>query len=60
MKKWTTTQVAIEGHCDSRGLRVQPGAGSRRATAVGLPGESRRCRQPGDDHQQGQGTAVLQ
>jgi peptidoglycan-associated lipoprotein len=35
MKKWTTTQVAIEGHCDSRGSsEYNLALGSRRATAV--------------------------
>ena len=62
MKKWTTTQVTVEGHCDSRGsseYNLAPGLapGQRRE---GLPDESRRAGRPGDDHQQGQGTAVLQ
>jgi peptidoglycan-associated lipoprotein len=35
MKRWTTTQVTIEGHCDSRGSsEYNLGLGSRRATAV--------------------------
>ena len=35
MKKWTTTQVTIEGHCDSRGSsEYNLALGSRRATAV--------------------------
>ena len=35
MKKWTTTQVTVEGHCDSRGsAEYNLGLGSRRATAV--------------------------
>ena len=35
MKKWTTTQVAVEGHCDSRGSsEYNLALGSRRATAV--------------------------
>lgn len=35
MKKWTTTTIAIEGHCDSRGsAEYNLGLGSRRATAV--------------------------
>src|SRR5256885_1082402 len=35
MKKWTSTQVAIEGHCDERGSAgYNLGLGSRRATAV--------------------------
>jgi len=35
MKRWTSTQVMIEGHCDSRGsAEYNLGLGSRRATAV--------------------------
>ncbi len=35
MKKWTSTQVTIEGHCDERGSAgYNLGLGSRRATAV--------------------------
>jgi peptidoglycan-associated lipoprotein len=35
MKKWTTTQVTVEGHCDSRGSsEYNLGLGNRRATAV--------------------------
>jgi peptidoglycan-associated lipoprotein len=46
MKKWPSTQVTIEGHCDSRGsAEYNLGLGSRRADAVknylvslGVPG----------------------
>jgi peptidoglycan-associated lipoprotein len=35
MKKWTSVQVTLEGHCDSRGsAEYNPGLGNRRATAV--------------------------
>jgi len=35
LKKWTSTQVMLEGHCDSRGSpEYNLGLGSRRATAV--------------------------
>jgi peptidoglycan-associated lipoprotein len=35
MKKWTTTQVTVEGHCDARGSsEYNLALGSRRATAV--------------------------
>ena len=35
MKRWTSTQVTVEGHCDSRGSsEYNLGLGSRRATAV--------------------------
>jgi peptidoglycan-associated lipoprotein len=35
MKKWTSTQVTVEGHCDSRGSsEYNLGLGSRRANAV--------------------------
>jgi peptidoglycan-associated lipoprotein len=35
MKRWTSTQVTIEGHCDSRGsAEYNLGLGTRRATAV--------------------------
>jgi peptidoglycan-associated lipoprotein len=35
LKRWTSTQVTIEGHCDSRGsAEYNLGLGSRRATAV--------------------------
>src|SRR5262245_2738569 len=35
MKRWTSTQVAVEGHCDSRGsAEYNLGLGSRRATSV--------------------------
>jgi len=35
MKKWTSTQVTVEGHCDSRGsAEYNLGLGSRRANAV--------------------------
>jgi peptidoglycan-associated lipoprotein len=35
MKKWTSTQITVEGHCDSRGsAEYNLGLGSRRATAV--------------------------
>ena len=46
LKKWTSTQVTVEGHCDSRGSsEYNLGLGSRRADAVkqylvslGVPG----------------------
>jgi peptidoglycan-associated lipoprotein len=46
MKKWGSTQVTVEGHCDSRGsAEYNLGLGSRRANAVkdylvslGVPG----------------------
>ena len=35
LKRWTSTQVTIEGHCDSRGSsEYNLGLGSRRASAV--------------------------
>jgi peptidoglycan-associated lipoprotein len=35
LKKWTSTQITLEGHCDSRGSgEYNLGLGSRRATAV--------------------------
>ena len=35
MKKWTSTQISIEGHCDSRGsAEYNLALGSRRANAV--------------------------
>ena len=35
LKRWTSTQIAVEGHCDSRGSsEYNLGLGSRRATAV--------------------------
>ena len=35
IKKWTSTQVTVEGHCDSRGSsEYNLALGSRRATAV--------------------------
>jgi len=35
LKKWTSTQVSIEGHCDSRGsAEYNLALGSRRANAV--------------------------
>lgn len=35
MKKWTTTQVSVEGHCDARGsAEYNLALGSRRANAV--------------------------
>jgi peptidoglycan-associated lipoprotein len=35
LKKWTSTQVTLEGHCDPRGsAEYNLGLGSRRATAV--------------------------
>ncbi len=35
LKKWTSTQITLEGHCDSRGsAEYNLGLGSRRATAV--------------------------
>jgi peptidoglycan-associated lipoprotein len=35
LKKWTSTQISLEGHCDSRGsAEYNLGLGSRRATAV--------------------------
>jgi peptidoglycan-associated lipoprotein len=35
MKKWTTTQMSVEGHCDSRGsAEYNLALGSRRANAV--------------------------
>ena len=35
LKKWTSVQVTLEGHCDSRGsAEYNLGLGSRRATAV--------------------------
>ena len=35
MKRWTSTQVTVEGHCDSRGSsEYNLALGSRRATAV--------------------------
>jgi peptidoglycan-associated lipoprotein len=46
LKRWTSTQITVEGHCDSRGSsEYNLGLGSRRATAVkdylaslGVPG----------------------
>src|SRR6059036_3675406 len=35
LKRWTSTQITVEGHCDSRGsAEYNLGLGSRRATAV--------------------------
>ncbi len=35
MKRWASTQITLEGHCDSRGsAEYNLGLGSRRATAV--------------------------
>jgi peptidoglycan-associated lipoprotein len=35
MKQWTSVQVTLEGHCDSRGsAEYNLGLGNRRATAV--------------------------
>ena len=35
MKKWTSVQVTLEGHCDSRGsAEYNLGLGNRRASAV--------------------------
>ena len=35
LKRWTSTKVTVEGHCDSRGTaEYNLGLGSRRATAV--------------------------
>jgi peptidoglycan-associated lipoprotein len=35
MKRWTSTQITLEGHCDSRGsAEYNLGLGSRRATAL--------------------------
>src|SRR6266508_4075583 len=35
LKKWTSTQITVEGHCDSRGSgEYNLALGSRRATAV--------------------------
>ena len=35
LKRWTSTQITIEGHCDARGsAQYNLGLGSRRATAV--------------------------
>jgi peptidoglycan-associated lipoprotein len=35
LKKWTSAQISLEGHCDSRGsAEYNLGLGSRRATAV--------------------------
>src|SRR5439155_9411158 len=35
LKRWTSTQVTVEGHCDSRGsAQYNLGLGSRRASAV--------------------------
>ncbi len=35
LKKWTSAQITLEGHCDSRGsAEYNLGLGSRRATAV--------------------------
>ena len=35
LKKWTSTQISVEGHCDSRGsAEYNLGLGSRRGTAV--------------------------
>jgi peptidoglycan-associated lipoprotein len=47
LKKWTSTKITIEGHCDSRGsAEYNLALGSRRATAVrdylvnlGVPGD---------------------
>jgi peptidoglycan-associated lipoprotein len=35
LKRWTSTQITVEGHCDSRGSsEYNLGLGSRRATTV--------------------------
>ena len=47
MKRWTSTKIMVEGHCDSRGTaEYNLGLGERRATAVrdylsnlGIPGD---------------------
>ena len=62
MKRWTSTQITVEGHCDSRGSsEYNLALGTRRADAVkdylvslGVPAE------PHHRRQQGQGTAGLQ
>ena len=62
MKKWTSVQVTVEGHCDSRGS-AEYNLGARhppRRRGEGLPGEPRRPCRPRHGRQQGQGTAVLQ
>ena len=62
MKRWTTTKVMVEGHCDSRGTaEYNLALGDRRAKAVqdylvSLGVAANRVA----DRQQRQGTAVLQ
>ena len=61
MKRWTSTQVTVEGHCDSRGsaeynlaLGITPGdAVKDYLVSLGVPGE------PHHGRQQGQGAAGL-
>ena len=61
LKRWTSTRINIEGHCDERGTaEYNLGLGERRANAVkaylvelGVPGDRDR------DRQQGQGIALL-
>ena len=61
MKRWTSTRINVEGHCDERGsAEYNLGLGERRANAVkaylvglGIGGRSRH------QHLQGQGSARL-
>ena len=61
MKRWTSTRISIEGHCDERGSRgIQPGTGRpARQRGQGLPGEPRDSRRSHRGCEQGQGVAVL-
>ena len=61
MKRWTSTRITVEGHCDERGSGEYNLALGRsaRQRGQGLPGEPRHRRRSRRGRQQGQGIAVL-
>ena len=61
MKRWTSTRISVEGHCDERGsARIQPRPRrSPRQRGPRLPGQPRHRRRSDRGRQQGQGIAVL-
>ena len=61
MRKWASTKITLEGHCDSRGTtEYNLALGERRAQPrQRLPGQPWHRRGPHPDDQQGQGIALL-
>ena len=60
LKRWATTKINIEGHCDERGTAIQPRPRrTPRQRGEVVSGGARRARRSHRDRQQGQRGALL-